>query len=166
MYENIVVEKDAYQVTEDERYVGAHVFPPVPGEYSSVVPFDFASLYPTTIIAYNIDYHTWVPDDSDIPDEMCHVLEWEDHIGCAHDPKVIRKAELTKYIESEREKIKKLREKRDKLTDKLRKKEIVSEINQKLEDLKPYTKERSEINKTKPSCTFTLITTPIVIRKK
>ena len=82
MYENIVVEKDAYQVTEDERYVGAHVFPPVPGEYSSVVPFDFASLYPTTIIAYNIDYHTWVPDDSDIPDEMCHVLEWEDHIGC------------------------------------------------------------------------------------
>ena len=150
MYENIVVEKDAYQVTEDERYVGAHVFPPVPGEYSSVVPFDFASLYPTTIIAYNIDYHTWVPDDSDIPDELCHVLEWEEHFSCSHDPKVIRKSELTKYIESEKEKIKKLREKRDKLTDKLRKKEIVSEINQKLEDLKPYTKERSEINKTKP----------------
>ena len=28
MYENIVVEKDSYQVTDDERYVGAHVFPP------------------------------------------------------------------------------------------------------------------------------------------
>jgi DNA polymerase elongation subunit (family B) len=82
MYENIVVEKDAYQVGEGERYVGAHVFPPVPGRYKMVVPFDFASLYPTTIIAYNIDYHTWVPDDSDIPDSDCHVMEWEDHIGC------------------------------------------------------------------------------------
>ena len=51
----------------------------------------FASLYPTTIIAYNIDYHTWVPPGSNIPDSMCHVMEWEDHLGCEHDPKVIRK---------------------------------------------------------------------------
>ena len=91
MYENIVVEKDSYQVTDDERYVGAHVFPPIPGTYKNVIPFDFASLYPTTIIAYNIDYHTWVPDDSDIPDSMCHVMEWEDHIGCIHDPKLLEK---------------------------------------------------------------------------
>ena len=82
MYQNIVVEKDGYEVGENERYVGAHVFPPVPGQYKKVIPFDFASLYPTTIIAYNIDYHTWVPDDLDIPDEKCHVMQWEDHIGC------------------------------------------------------------------------------------
>lgn len=150
MYENIVVEKDGYQVSDAERYVGAHVFPPVPGRYKKVVPFDFASLYPTTIIAYNIDYHTWVSDDSDIPNSKCHIMEWEDHLGCAHDPKVIRKMELTKYIDSEREKIKKLREKRDKTMDKLRKKEIMSEINNMTEELKPYVKERSEINKTKP----------------
>jgi len=150
MYENIVVEKDGYQVSDGERYVGAHVFPPIPGRYKRVVPFDFASLYPTTIIAYNIDYHTWVPDDSDIPDSECHVLEWEDHSGCLHDPKIIRKMELTKYIDKEREKIKKMREKRNKTIDKLRKKEIMADIQVEVEALKPYVKERSDLNKSKP----------------
>jgi DNA polymerase elongation subunit (family B) len=41
---NIVVEKDGYVAKEDERYTGAHVFPPVPGLYDRVVPFDFARL--------------------------------------------------------------------------------------------------------------------------
>ena len=41
---NIVVEKDAYITKEGERYAGAHVFPPVPGLYDRVLPFDFASL--------------------------------------------------------------------------------------------------------------------------
>jgi len=150
MYENIVVEKDGYQVSDGERYVGAHVFPPIPGRYKRVVPFDFASLYPTTIIAYNIDYHTWVPDDSDITDSECHVLEWEDHSGCLHDPKIIRKMELTKYIDKEREKIKKMREKRNKTIDKLRKKEIMADIQAEVEALKPYIKERSDLNKSKP----------------
>lgn len=113
------------------------------------------SLYPTTIIAYNIDYHTWVKDDSNIPDSMCHVMEWEDHNSCIHDPKIIRMKELDVYIDSERTKIKKLREKRNSLVDKIRKKEIMDQINQKLEELKPYTQERSNIAKTKsknPMC--------------
>lgn len=38
---NIVVEKDGYICKDDERYTGAHVFPPVPGIYNRVVPFDF-----------------------------------------------------------------------------------------------------------------------------
>lgn len=155
MFENIVVEKDGYQVSEGERYTGAHVFPPVPGRYNKVVPFDFCSLYPSTIIAYNIDYHTWVQDDSNIPDSECHVMEWHDHISCEHDPKIIRKMTLDKYIESERDKIKKLRDKRNKTLDKLRKKEIMSDINNKVDELKPYVKERSDINKTKskfPMC--------------
>lgn len=148
MYENIVVEKDAYQVTESERYVGAKVFPPIPGRYKMVVPFDFASLYPTTIIAYNIDYHTWVPPDSNIPDELCHVMEWEDHLGCCHDPKVIRKGELNNYITQEQARIKKLREKRNGTLDKLRKKEMMTEITAAVDALKPYTEERSELTKT------------------
>lgn len=41
---NIVVEKDGYIPKEDERYAGAHVFPPIPGKYDRVLPFDFASL--------------------------------------------------------------------------------------------------------------------------
>lgn len=149
MYENIVVEKDGYEVSEDERYVGAHVFPPVPGRYNMVVPFDFASLYPTTIIAYNIDYHTWVTDPN-VPDSECHVMEWQDCIGCCHDPKVIRKMELTKYIDMKQDEIKKMREKRNKTMDKLRKKEMMDEIQKEVEELKPYTQERSDINKTKP----------------
>ena len=81
MYQNIVVEKDAYITKENERYVGAHVFPPVPGNYERVLPFDFASLYPSTIIAYNIDYSSWV-NDSSIPDEKCNVFKWRDCIAC------------------------------------------------------------------------------------
>ena len=41
-------------------------------------------MYPTTIIANNIDYSTLVRDPR-IPDEDCNVIEWEDHIGCEHD---------------------------------------------------------------------------------
>ena len=153
--ENIVVETDAYQVSENERFIGAKVFPPIKGRHGNVVPFDFASLYPSTIIAYNIDYHTWVPDDSDIPDSECHVMEWQDCVSCCHDPKVIRAVELTKYITSEQEIIKSMRDKRNKTLDKLRKKELMNDITLKLEELKPYVKERSDLNKSKskfPMC--------------
>jgi len=68
------------------KYAGATVFPPKPGIYDNVVPFDFASLYPTTIIAYNIDYSTIVPPSrTDIADDACHVIQWEEHTCCAHD---------------------------------------------------------------------------------
>lgn len=89
MYKNYVVEKDGYIPKDDEHYVGATVFEPEAGVYDIVLPFDFASLYPTTIIAYNIDYSTLVTDPN-IPDEDCHVMEWEDHVGCVHD-KTVRK---------------------------------------------------------------------------
>ena len=45
------------------------------------------SLYPSAIIAYNIDFSTMVTDDS-VPDDMCHVIQWWDHIGCEHDTTV------------------------------------------------------------------------------
>lgn len=149
MDNNIVVEKNGYEVKADERYVGAHVFPPVPGQYQNVIPFDFASLYPTTIIAYNIDYHTWVPDGVDVPDSKCHVMKWEDHIGCEHDPKVIRYNELTAYIEMRRAELKRLRSKRDRLS-KTGRAHIVANIAQVMEDLKPYTKERSDLATSRP----------------
>ena len=88
-HHNFVVERDVYKPKPNERYVGAIVFDPIPGVYEKVLPFDFASLYPTTIIAYNIDYSTLVRD-SNVPDDKCNVMEWEDHIGCEHD-KIKRK---------------------------------------------------------------------------
>ena len=147
MYQNIVVEKDAYITKENERYVGAHVFPPVPGNYERVLPFDFASLYPTTIIAYNIDYSSWV-NDSSIPDEKCNVFKWRDCIGCKHDPKVIKYNELTKYVDAEKDIIKKLRDERDNKSNKLVKQKYIDEINKKIEALKPYISERSDVKKT------------------
>lgn len=88
MEANIVVEKDGY--VGNDRYTGAYVVDPVPGVYDNVVPFDFASLYPTTIIAYNIDYSTMIVDES-VPDSSCTVIEWEDHVGCLHDTRKVPK---------------------------------------------------------------------------
>ena len=62
---------------EFENYTGAYVFPPIPGKYSWVLPFDFTSLYPTTIIANNICYSTFVVE-KDIGDSECHVISWKD----------------------------------------------------------------------------------------
>lgn len=87
MYQGYVVEKDGYIVKENEHYTGAHVFEPIAGSYEDVIPFDFTSLYPTTIIAYNICWSTLVTDES-FPDSLCHVFEWSDHQGCEHDTTV------------------------------------------------------------------------------
>lgn len=84
MKDNIVVEQNVYKMGDNDHYQGATVFDPIPGVYEKVLPFDFASLYPSTIIAYNIDYSTFVVDNS-IPDDSCHIIEFEDHIGCTHD---------------------------------------------------------------------------------
>lgn len=97
---NIVVEYEGYekfQLSENDRYAGAFIFPPIPGIYKNIIPLDFSSLYPSLIIAYNIDYSTFV-DSDDVPDDLCHVMEWEDHINCDHDPEVIEKDCLSEEI--------------------------------------------------------------------
>ncbi len=116
MFDNTVVEKDGYIPGENERYTGAYVFDPVPGVYDDIVPLDFKSLYPSTIIAYNICYTTLViDDDGSIPDEMCHVMEWEDHQKCEHDPLMIEIEKLNDYIDKERVKSREIRAERDSL---------------------------------------------------
>ncbi|GHV50364.1 DNA polymerase [Spirochaetia bacterium] len=101
---DIVVETDAYKVSEEDRYAGAFVVDPKPGIYNNVIPLDFSSLYPSIIRAYNIDYSTLVNGELNVSDEECNILEWEDHYGCEHDPKYIRKLELSKLIEEYKEK--------------------------------------------------------------
>lgn len=88
---NIVVEQNAYIASENEEYQGADVLSPRPGIYKYVVPMDFSSLYPSIIVAFNIDYSTYVDDENTpmyrdiIPDENCHVIEWSNHKHCVHD---------------------------------------------------------------------------------
>ena len=87
IHENYVVEKDAYVRKDHENYSGATVINPSPGIYNDIVPFDFASLYPTVMISNNISTETLVNDSepNNIKDEDCNICEWDDHIGCSHD---------------------------------------------------------------------------------
>lgn len=85
---------------DHEGFIGAHVIRPVPGYYEDVCPLDFSSLYPSIIIAYNICYSTRVKDDDPVSDDRCHVLAWEDHVECEHDPKIIQIQSLSQKIQS------------------------------------------------------------------
>ena len=100
MDHDILIESDVVSY-EDITYKGATVYAPEPGIYHNVMAFDFASLYPSIIISHNIDYSSLILDkckrgnkdctcnprcfDETIPDEDCHVFEWEEHEYCIHD---------------------------------------------------------------------------------
>ena len=74
-YDNDIVIDTRYAPPRSE-YVGATVLSPTPGLYEYVVPFDFKSLYPTIMIAYNIDYMSYVkPGDASIPDDECTIVK-------------------------------------------------------------------------------------------
>ena len=60
------------------KFAGGFVGEPIPGVYENVLCFDFASLYPSIIQAYNICYTTLVhPDDKTTKDEDCYVVEFD-----------------------------------------------------------------------------------------
>lgn len=100
--ENIIVETDAYRSKETDKYAGAYVFDPIPGLYEYVVPFDFNSLYPSLIIAYNLDYTTIVSEKEakKLPEHTIEKFEWADHISCDHDPLIKQRKLLTNLIDS------------------------------------------------------------------
>ena len=142
----VVVEKDGYKTDANEQYVGAYVFDPEPGVYDQVVPFDFMAFYPNTITAYNLDYSTIVSDgNKSIPDTECHVMEWEDHVRCPHDPKVVRRTTLSSIIDAEKIELTKLRGKRNGTKRGPVRDAIEAEISRRVEALKPLQKERSEL---------------------
>jgi DNA polymerase delta subunit 1 len=91
-----------------EKYQGAVVIEANPGDYENVVCYDFESLYPTTIIAFNICYTTLLEDDDPTPDEECHVLEWHDHVACSHDPQKRKKKEADVLCKKHRYRFKKV----------------------------------------------------------
>lgn len=86
--QNMVIPFKGYHQETIKKYQGAKVFKAVPGDYNNVSCLDFASLYPSIIQAYNIGWDTLVRDDS-VPDEMCNIIEFDEHYLCEHDPDVI-----------------------------------------------------------------------------
>ncbi len=87
IFNDIIIPNKPKPKEEDlEKYQGAMVIEANPGDYDNVICFDFESLYPSVMIAYNICHTTLIRDSDPIPDAECHVLEWEDHCGCPDDP--------------------------------------------------------------------------------
>lgn len=60
-------------------YNGGFVGDPKPGLYDNIICLDFASLYPSIMMAYNICYTTLVKKEMDsyIPDSICNVNEFD-----------------------------------------------------------------------------------------
>lgn len=87
-----------YKPTEEEKeFVGATVQNPQCGYHELVGTFDFKSLYPTTIIAYNLCFSTFVPDYENPKPEDINVLPISEHVGCEHDT-TVRKTKISKHI--------------------------------------------------------------------
>lgn len=66
------------RITMKMFYSGGFVYEPKPGLYDNIICVDFASLYPSIMMAYNICYTTFVRKEQDklIPDSMCNVNEF------------------------------------------------------------------------------------------
>ena len=149
---NIVVTSNGYECRPGERYLGAYVMDPVPGFYENIVPLDFASLYPSIIIAYNICYSTYVSerDALKIPASDYQTFEWEDHLGCEHDPKIVEITKITGKIEAIDVKISREVEKRNLAKGAVAKREIQNRINALRLQQKPLREKRVELKKSKP----------------
>jgi DNA polymerase elongation subunit (family B) len=64
---------------------GGFVGEPIPGLFTRILCFDFSSLYPSIIRAYNICFTTFVTgySDAEVTDDMCNVIEFDQE----EDPK-------------------------------------------------------------------------------
>lgn len=94
-YHDLIVPFKKYNdMNVDEKYQGATVIDAVPDYWENITTLDFASLYPSIMIANNIDHTTFVHvDNKEVHDYECNIIEWEDHRGCSHDTKKIAKKE-------------------------------------------------------------------------
>lgn len=69
---------DRKPAIELDSYQGGFVGHPIPGIHDNVICLDFASLYPSIMIAYNICHSTYAPlENRKISDENCEIIEFE-----------------------------------------------------------------------------------------
>jgi len=81
-YANVVIEDSSYFSQNTQKYMGATVIEAHPGLYEDIVTLDFASLYPSIMIANNMCPTTLIENDDPIKDEDCNVIAWDEHRGC------------------------------------------------------------------------------------
>nr|QBK92039.1 MAG: DNA polymerase elongation subunit family B [Pithovirus LCPAC304] len=84
-HQNFVIDQAA---KSGYQYTGGFVYPPVPGLHDNVLCWDFASLYPTIIMAHNIDYTTLVHKSIEhlVPDELCNIIIFEQEEAVLLEP--------------------------------------------------------------------------------
>lgn len=63
-------------------YKGAIVQHPIPGLYRNIICLDFASLYPTIIMAHNLCWSTYIrkEDWAKYPERFCHIFHWKETV--------------------------------------------------------------------------------------
>ena len=87
---HLILETTTDEQITGETIKGAQVLDAQPNIYENVVSVDFASLYPSILMAFNIDFTTLVRDDT-LPDEQCHIIEWEEHENCSCPTSEVKK---------------------------------------------------------------------------
>lgn len=77
-------------------FKGGSVQKPIPGLYDNVICLDFKSLYPSIIEALNMCYSTLVMPENDkfIPDDECHVVEFDQEIDYSKPKKKLEDVEI------------------------------------------------------------------------
>lgn len=77
-------------------FKGGSVYKPIPGLYDNVICLDFKSLYPSIIEALNMCYTTLVMPEHDkfIPDDQCHVVEFDQEIDYTKPKKKLEDVEI------------------------------------------------------------------------
>jgi len=90
------------------RFSGGFVYEPIPGLYDNIICLDFASLYPSIMMAYNICYTTLVPPELEnlVSDEDCNIIEFDQDEIEGDDSDEDNKEEVLKELNEKSKKAK------------------------------------------------------------